>query len=256
MLLACVLVTGFISNTGAKDCRPIAEIGPSSEAGKAPLNTRVWIRLAPGNTHQFRRKSGKLSVAKLMRAVRLTDLSAGKDMKFMLRVDTDAGADIVLSLRPMATFRPDQRYRVEVTLSDERKVVNEFETGAKPKKAKNPARGDVMVDHRADPMDPQTLRVRYLLDKTSHVAPLYQVFVGVVGKARPKTPTTVEFTRSFEDRWQVDVIAREACKGRFIPPGKRDILTWLRPITWYGSAMGPLVGPFRVARDAPSLPKP
>ena len=253
LLVSCLLVTGAESTVWASDCRPIVEIGPRLDAGKAPLNTRVWIRLAPENSQQFRRKGGKLSVAKLMRAVRLTDISANKDMKFMLRIDADAGADSVISLRPMATFRPEQRYRIQVTLSEKRRIVNEFETGAKPEKAKNPARGEVTVDHRATTDETQALRARYVLDKPSHVAPLYQVFIGVVGKARPKSPTTLEFTRPVDGGWHVDVIARDACKGRLIPPGKRDILTWLRPITWYGSAMGPLVGPFRIARESSRL---
>ena len=255
MLFAVFVLIGASSSASwAKDCRPIAEIGPSLDAGKAPLNTRVWIRLAPGNAHQFRRKGGKLSVAKLMRAVTLTDVSTGKTMKFMLRVDTDAGADIVLSLRPMATFRPDQRYRVELTLSKSWKVVNDFETGAKPQKAKNPPSGDVQIDYTKQDWDDQTLRVRYQIPQEQHVAPLYQVFIGLVGKARPKNPTTVEFTGLVDGFWSVDVIAREKCKGRLIPAGKRDILSWLRPLTWYGSAMGPLVGPFRIKR--PPNPSP
>ena len=212
-LVVFAVMTFSSAASWAKDCRPIAEIGPSLDAGKAPLNTRVWIRLAPGNAHQFRRKGGKLSVAKLMRAISLTDLSTAKTMKFMLRVDTDAGADIVLSLRPMATFRPDQRYRVELTMSKSWNVVNDFETGAKPNKAKNPPRGDIQVDYTNDARDPQTLRVRYQVSHPKRVAPLYQVFVGQVGKARPKKPTTVEFTGRVDVRGVWTLSRAKSAKG-------------------------------------------
>ena len=237
------------------DCLPIAEVGPRLGDGKAPLNTRVWIRLAPGNAYRFRRKGGAVSVAKLMRAVRLVDRSADKDMKFMLRVDSDAGADTVLSLRPMASFKPNQRYRVELALSENRTIQNEFETGARPTKAKNPARGEVVVDHRQSHWDSQTPRVRYRVESNETIAPLYQIFIAPVGTGRPKTPSAVEFSKKDETGWSVDVIAREACKGRYIPPGKRDIQAWLRPLTWYGSAMGPLVGPCRIPRNPPPVEK-
>jgi hypothetical protein len=250
-LLACGLLGLLAPQVQAQSCLPMVEVGPSLASGKAPLNTRVWVRMARDSTRRFRRKHGKISVAKVMRAITLTDLSTNKTMKFMLRVDAQEGADAVLSLRPMAAFQPDRRYRVSVQVSESRQVVTDFETGAKPLKAKNPPKGAVEVDYPQSPSGLRRLRARYRLNKAEPVAPLYQVFVVPVGKPRPKKPTTIEFTTLEDDAWSVDVISLGKCKWRNLPKGSRDIIAWLRPLTWYGSAMGPIVGPFRIERVKP-----
>ena len=226
------------------------EIAPNPGWADVPANSRVWIRLAPGATKRFRRRNKKLSVAKLRRAITLRDAKTKKVLKTMLRVDSDGGGDTVLSLRPMSAFDPERRYRVSMRLEDHWKIDVEFEV-SKPS-GKKPAlhEGQVVVDHRANPWDDQTLRVRYRAPRAEPLAPLYEIYLAAAGRSRPSKPFTVEFAQPEKEAWSVDIIARDKCKARYFPK-KEEISVWLRPLNWRGTALRPVLGPFKVDTSAP-----